>query len=56
MISDFPITVTIFRTVQKWVQCRPVELFTHNVKKINGAAHKKGDVNGTCKRAYKLLM
>ena len=24
-------------------------LFTHNVKKIKGAAHKKTDVNGTCK-------
>ena len=25
---------------------------THNVKKIEGAAHKNGDVDGTCKRAF----
>ena len=27
-----------------------MELFTHNVKKIKGAAHKTGDVDGTCIR------
>ena len=26
-------------------------LFTHNVKKINGAAHENGDVDDMCKRA-----
>ena len=25
-------------------------VFTRNVKKIKGAAHKNGDVGGTCKR------
>ena len=25
-------------------------LFTHNVKKIKGAAHKNGDVDGKCRR------
>ena len=24
-------------------------LFTHNIKKIKGAAHKNGDIGGTCK-------
>ena len=24
-------------------------LFTHNIKKIEGAAHKNGDVDGECK-------
>ena len=28
-------------------------LFTHNVKKIKVAAHKNGDVDGTCKQSYK---
>ena len=27
-------------TVQKWVQCSPMMLFTHNINKIKGAAHK----------------
>ena len=26
-------------------------LFTCNVKKIEGAAHKNGDIDGTCKSA-----
>ena len=26
--------------------------FTHDVKKIKGVAHKNGDVDGTCKRAF----
>ena len=24
--------------------------FTHNIKTIKGAAHKNGDIDGTCKR------
>ena len=28
-------------------------LFTHNVKKIKGAAHKNGYVDGTCKRGLR---
>ena len=28
--------------------------FTHTIKKIKDAAHKKGDVDGTCKRAFRL--
>ena len=27
-------------------------LFTHNVKKIKGAAHTNGDVDDTCKRGF----
>ena len=27
-------------------------LFTHNIKKIKGAAHKNCDVDGTCKWAF----
>ena len=27
-------------------------LFTRNVKKIKGAAHKNGEVEGMCKRAF----
>ena len=27
-------------------------LFTHNVKRIKGAAHVDGDVDGTCKRDF----
>ena len=33
-----------------WVQCSPKALLTHNVRKIKGAAYRKGDVGGTCKR------
>ena len=28
-------------------------LFTCNIIKIKGAAYKNGDVDGTCKRAFK---
>ena len=28
-------------------------LFTHNVKKIRGTAHKNSDIDGTYKRALK---
>ena len=27
-------------------------LFTHNIKKIEGAAHKNGEFDGTCKRGF----
>ena len=30
-----------------------LKMFTRNVKKIKGAAHKNGDVDGTCKRGLK---
>ena len=30
--------------------------FTHIVKKIKGAAHKSGDIDGTCKQALKLVL
>ena len=29
-------------------------LFTHNVKKAKGAAHKNDDVDGTCKQTLKV--
>ena len=31
-------------------------LFTHNVKKIKGAADKNGDVDGTCKQTHKVYL
>ena len=31
----------------------PLVLFTHDVKKIKGAAQKNGEVYGVCKRALK---
>ena len=43
------VNVTVFRTVQKGVQCSPIVLFTHNVIKFKGAVHKNGDVDDTCK-------
>ena len=30
-------------------------LFIRNVKKIKGAAHKNGDVDGTCKQTISLF-
>ena len=42
------VNITVFRTIQKWVQCSPMVLFTHTVKRI------KGDVDGTCERALSL--
>ena len=27
-------------------------LFTHNIKKIKGAAPKNGDIDSTCKQAF----
>ena len=32
------------------------EPFTHNIKKIKVAAHKNGDVDGTCKQALTLQL
>ena len=34
----------------KGIECGLLMLFTHNVKKINGAANENGDVGGTCKQ------
>ena len=48
------VNVTIFRTILKLVQFIPTVLFTHNVKKIKGAAHKNGDIDDMCKRALKV--
>ena len=31
-------------------------LFTYNIKKIKGAAHKNGDVGDTCERAFKSVI
>ena len=42
-----------FRTFQKWAQYRPMVPFTRNVKKIKGAAHKSGHVDGTCKQSFR---
>ena len=33
-----------------------MELLTNNVKKIKGAAHKNGDVDGKCKRTLMAAM
>ena len=30
-----------------------MELFTHSVKKIKGAAHKNGDVDSTCEKGLR---
>ena len=30
--------------------------FIHNVKKIKGAGHKSGDIDGTCKQALKFVL
>ena len=42
-----------FIPFKKWVQYRPMAPFTHNVKKIKGAVHKKGDIDATCKQAFR---
>ena len=34
----------------KMVECSRMVLFTHNIKKIKGAAHKNGDVGSMCER------
>ena len=44
----------IFCTIKNWIQCIPMALFTHIVKKIKGAVHKNGDVDDTCKRPLSL--
>ena len=31
-------------------------VFTYNVKKIKGAAHKNGEVDGMCKRAFNVCV
>ena len=42
-----------FFTILKWVQYNHMVLFIHHVKKIKRAAHKNGDVDGMCKRAFR---
>ena len=49
------INVTVFCTVQKWVQCNRMVLFTHTIKKIKDAAYKNSDIDGTCKQALIFL-
>ena len=46
----------LIRTVQKWVQCIPMVLFTHDVKKIKSAADKKCLKNATCKRSLSVKL
>ena len=46
------VKVIVFCTVSKWVQCISMALFTHNAWKIKGAAHKNGEVDGTCKKCF----
>ena len=46
-----PSTSPFFVPFQKWVQCSPMMLLTHNIKKIKGAVHKNGDTDCTCKRS-----
>ena len=43
------VNVNVFRTVSYWVQYSPMVLFARSIKKIKGAAHKNGAVDGTCK-------
>ena len=48
------VRVTSAGTIQKWVGCSPVVLFTHNIKKkIKGAASKSSDIDGMCKRTFR---
>ena len=53
LISSFARTVKVnsFRTIQKWVQCNPMVLFTPNVHKMKGVTNKNGDIDSTCTRA-----
>ena len=44
------ITVTIFGTIENWVQYSTAVLFTPNAKKIKSADHKTGDAGGMCKQ------
>ena len=44
-----PSVSSLFVLSQKWIQCSPMMLFTHNVKKIKGAVPKNGDTDGACK-------
>ena len=37
----------------KWNQCSPAALFTYNIKKFKGAAHKNGNVDAMCKQNLK---
>ena len=41
-----------FCNVLKWVQCSPIVLFTHNVKKIKGAINKNSYIDDTCKQTH----
>ena len=48
----FEIQVRIRISVRQW-KYAIVVLFTHDVKKSKNAAHKNGDIDGTCKQAFK---
>ena len=45
----------VFQPVKKWVQQDPMEVFTHDVKKIKGTANKNGLKNATCKQSLKVV-
>ena len=36
-----------------WIQCSPVVLFRHNVKKIKDGVHKNEDIDSTYKQSLK---
>ena len=40
VFSHLASEVTVFRAVLKWVECIPVALFTHSVKKIKSTSDK----------------
>ena len=45
----------LYLRFKKWIERSPMVLFTHKVKKIKGAAHKNGNIDSMCKRAFTLI-
>ena len=43
--------VYAFFSPLKWIQQDPMEVFTHDVKKIEGTANKNGLKNAMCKQS-----
>ena len=49
-------TRNVFCTVSKWVEWIPMAMFTHDVKKIKGAADRNGLKTVTCKQGLTVTL
>ena len=44
------LTDLTYLTIDEKLECSPIVLFTHSIKKTTGAVHTNGDADSRCKR------